>query len=255
MTIVQRNLDLTGKVAWVTGGKRAGQVTAKALAEQGADLVLSYRGSKDEARETAAEADALGVRTLVVQADVSNKESVERAVTEALKMFSEFHILVNMASVFHNVKLESITQDLWMDNVNAHIFGTFWPSQVLSQYMPSGSHIINITDRTSVGHVYSGYLPYVVTKAAVASMTRALAVELGPKGIFVNSIAPGPLVRPPHISPEEWKDIRDHSGVKFNVTDEMAMEQLALQVVQLASTTMTSSAEIPLDQGQNIRRE
>jgi 3-oxoacyl-[acyl-carrier protein] reductase len=243
---------LKGKTAWITGGKRVGHVVALALAELGVNLVLSYRSSREEASHTASEAGQLGVRTLTIQADVSDRENVVRAVDEARKTFPAFDILVNMASVFAPIKLADIRKGDMEANILAHLYGTLWPSQVISEYMPRGGHIINISDRTAVGHVYPEYLPYAVTKGSVASLTRALAVELGEKGIFVNDIAPGPIIKPPHISPKEWKEIREQSGVKYPVDDAEAMRQFALQVVHLSLTTMASGSTSALDQGQNL---
>ena len=86
MTLLERHLGrLKGQTAWITGGKRIGCTVALALAEQGVNLVLSYRGSQAEAEQTAAQARKLGVRAIAVQADVSSRESVREAVEKVLK--------------------------------------------------------------------------------------------------------------------------------------------------------------------------
>ena len=243
---------LRGKTAWITGGKRIGLVVAKALAEQGVNILVSYRSSREEADRIVRDARKLGVRALAVRADVSSRPELERAVEETSKTFPKIHILINMASVFKPTEFDEITAYDWDSNINAHILGTFWPSRLVVPRMPAGSHIINITDRTAVGRIYPKYLPYVATKQAVEGLTRALAVELAPKGIFVNAIAPGPILRPEDISPGEWDALRRKSKVRFPISDAEAVEQFALLVIYLSLITMTSGNIYSLDQGHNL---
>src|SRR3989344_5831307 len=151
-----------------------------------------------------------------------------------------------------NVSYRKSNEKDWIENFNAHVLGTFWPTQILSKIIPRGGHIINIADRTSIGKTYKGYLPYVVTKGAVASMTKALAVELAPKGIFVNAIAPGPILRPEDISKKDWQKIRKASPLKYLINDKKAVNQFAELVLYLSTVTMASGYVYPLDQGQNL---
>jgi NAD(P)-dependent dehydrogenase (short-subunit alcohol dehydrogenase family) len=244
--------NFKNKTVWINGGKRIGQTIAQRLAENGANIILSYRSSKEEAEKEIEKVKKLGVKTLLVKCDVSSKESVTEAVNEIKKKFKKVDILVNMASVFHPLKFDDVNLEDWEKNFSAHMLGTFWPTQVLSKIVPRGGHIINIADRTSLGKVYSGYLPYVVTKGAISSMTKALAVELAPKGIFVNAIAPGPILRPEDISKKDWQKIRDDSPMKYKITDIEAVNQFAELVLYLSSVTMASGYTYPLDQGQNL---
>jgi NAD(P)-dependent dehydrogenase (short-subunit alcohol dehydrogenase family) len=92
----------------------------------------------------------------------------------------------------------------------------------------------------------------VVTKAAVASMTRTMALEYAKKGLFVNAIAPGPILPPEDFPGDRWQRIRQRSPVKFPVSDEEAVEQFALLVLYLSLTTMTSGQIYPLDQAQSL---
>src|SRR3989344_1920571 len=184
--------SLKGKTVWITGGKRIGQEIAFVLAELGADLVVSYRSSGKEAKEIAQKAKRFKRKIIVVRCDISSRENVQKAAERIKKEFGRLDILILLASIFKPFKLKEIKDKDWDDNFSTHIKGTFWPIQLSLPLMPAGSHIITVADRTSIGEIYPGYLPYVVTKAAVAAMTRALAGELGPKGIFVNLVAPGP---------------------------------------------------------------
>ncbi len=245
--------SLKGKTAWITGGKRIGLAVARALAEQGVNIVVSYRSSKKEAELAVKISQKTGVKALAVQAEASSRPDMERAVREVSKKFPRIDILVNMASVFESVPFEKVTEKEMADNINAHILGTLWPSQMIVPRMPKGGHIINVADRTSEGKIYKGYLPYVVTKGAVWSLTKALAVELAPKGIFVNAVAPGPILRPASdVSIKEWEQLRRASPIKNQISDADAVDQFALLVLYLSLINMSSGNLYPLDQGHNL---
>ena len=249
------NKNLQNKTVWITGGKRIGQSVAEELASLGANIVASYRSSKQEAEELVEKAKIHGVKTHIIQCDVSNRESVVGAVEEIKKEFGQLDILILMASIFKPVKLEDVSDKDFQSNFDVHVKGTFWPIQLaLSEskgdlpLMKPGSHIITVSDRTALGKIYPGYLPYVVTKGAVADMTRALGVELGQKGIFINSIAPGPMLKPPDISDKEWQEIRDSSMIKYPITDDEAVREFVDTVVRLCFVR-SSGSTYPLDLG------
>ncbi|MEK7659328.1 MAG: SDR family oxidoreductase [Patescibacteria group bacterium] len=245
---MKNSANLKGKTVWITGGKRIGQEVAVDLAKLGADLVLSYRSSEKEARETAEKVKPLGSRVFIVQCDVGLRQSVSPAVKEIKKEFKKLDILILLASIFKQTKLEEIEEADWDANFSTHIKGTFWPIQLSLPLMPKGSHIITVADRTSIARIYPGYLPYVVTKTGVASMTRALAVELGSRGIFVNSIAPGPILKPNDISQKEWQKIRRSSIIKYPITDKEAVKEYIDTVIRLCSVR-SSGGIYPIDLG------
>jgi 3-oxoacyl-[acyl-carrier protein] reductase len=243
---------LKGQTAWITGGRRVGQTVARMLAECGTNVVVSYRSSAAQALETVGTARGLGVRALAVGADVSSRESVAAAVERVRAEFSEIDILVGMASVYKLTAIDEVNEADWDANIGAHILGTFWPAQLIVPMMPHGGHIVNVADITSIGRPQRRNLPYVVTKAAVAAMTREMALEYGSRGIFVNGLAPGPILPPDGFPAETWRHIRERSPVKVAVSDEEAVEQFALLVLYLCLTTMSSGHVYPLDQGQNL---
>ena len=237
-----------GKVAWITGSKRIGQEIAVALAKRGMNLVITYRSSQEEALLIVEKVKPYGVETLVLQADVSDRHSVEGAVSKIKEKFGELDLLILLASVFKPIQLSDINEKSWEENFSVHVKGSFWPIQFSAPIMPSGSHIITISDRTAIGRIYPGYLPYVVTKSAVAALTQALAVELGSKGIFINAIAPGPVLRPDDISEHEWQAIRDQSIIAHPLSDEEAVQEFVDTVLRL-STVRSSGSIYPLDFG------
>jgi NAD(P)-dependent dehydrogenase (short-subunit alcohol dehydrogenase family) len=253
VTLLEKHLEgLRGRTAWITGGRRIGRTVARLLGECGVNIVVSYRCSAKQALETVEEARRLGVRALAVEADVSSRESVTAAVEWVRTEFPVINILVNMASVYRLTEVDEITEADWDANIGVHILGTFWPVQMIVPLMPRGGHIVNVADVTSVGRPQRRALPYAVTKAAVAAMTREMALEYGSRGIFVNALAPGPIQPPEGFPSETWRRIRERSPVQFPVTDEDAVEQFALLVLYLCLTTMSSGHVYPLDQGQNL---
>jgi NAD(P)-dependent dehydrogenase (short-subunit alcohol dehydrogenase family) len=216
------------------------------------NLVLGHRGSDKASLESADAARQLGVRAMTVQADVSSRESVAAAVQTVRAEFPRIDILINMASVYRPTAIDAVTEKDWDANIGAHILGTFWQTQLIVPLMPVGGHIVNVADVTSIGRPQRGNLPYVVTKAAVAAMTREMALEYGDRGIFVNALAPGPILPPENFPADVWRRIRERSPVKYPVTDQEAVEQFALLVLYLCQTTMSSGHVYPLDQGQNL---
>ena len=167
---------------------------------------------------------------------------------EIKKQFKKIDVLVLMASVFYKTKLESINDGDLQKNFDVHVKGTFWPIQLSLSLMQKGSHIITVSDRTSLGITYSEYLPYIITKGTVMQMTKVLAVELGSREIFVNSIAPGPVLKPEGMPDEEWKKIRNYSIIKFPITDNEAVLEFAKLVLYL-STTRSTGGIYPLEFG------
>lgn len=233
--------NLKGKAVWVTGGKRIGQRVAEVLAQHGADIIISYNKSKNEAEEAQKKVKKFGVKAIILQCDVSSRQNVIKAVNEIKKHFKKIDVLVLMASIFEKADLMLIKENDFKRNFDVHVQGTFWPIRESLSIMPKGSHVITISDKTSIGNIYLNYLPYIVTKAAVASLTRALAVELGSKGIFINSIAPGPILKTEGLDERYWQSIRKSSIVKYPLTDREAVEEFAKLVLYLCTIRSTGN--------------
>ena len=240
--------NLKGKTAWITGGKRIGIKVAEVLAKHGANLVISYNSSKKEALEAASKAKKYSVKVFLIQVDVSSRKSVEDALDKIKKEFKKIDILVLMASIFNKMRLMDVTEKDLIDNFNVHVLGTFWAVQLGLSLIPKGGHVITVSDKTVLGKIYPDYFPYTITKGTVAYMTRALSYELAPKGIFINSIAPGPILKSENLSNEEWKLIRKESMINYPINDKEAVEEFAKLVLYL--TTVRSTGSIyPLDLG------
>lgn len=204
-------MNLRGKVAIVTGGKRIGRVVATALAERGMDLVLSYRGSRQEAEDTAADVVALGRRATIVAADVSRPDGGTTIVAHAVETFGRLDVLVNMASVYRSRAFEEITADDWDADLNVNLRSAFVCAHAAVPALRSagGGRIVNFSDwlaRSGRPH-YKGFTSYYTAKAGVVALTESLALELAQDQILVNAIAPGPILAPPDMSAEEVAEV------------------------------------------------
>ena len=183
---------LEGKVAVVTGASKGiGAVIARALADEGASVVVNYSSSKQGADRVVAEIAGRGGKAIAVQGDVSKQADIKRLFSEAKKTFGRLDILVNNAGVYELAPLEGVTEELFHKHFNLNVLGLLLTTKEAVTHMgPDGGSIINI------GSIASSLRPptsalYAATKAGVDAITGVLAKELGPRKIRVNSISPG----------------------------------------------------------------
>ena len=183
---------LKNKVAVVTGASKGiGAAIAKALASEGASVVVNYSSSKEGADRVVADIAAKGGNAVAVQGDVSKSKDVDRIFAETKKQFGSLDVLVNNAGIYEFSPLGEVTEDKFHRLFNTNVLGLLLASQQAANlFGPEGGSIINI------GSVVSRITPpgssiYSATKSAVDAVTGALARELGPKKIRVNSINPG----------------------------------------------------------------
>lgn len=200
-------MELTGRVALITGGRRLGAEVGTVLAKAGADVALVYNRSRGEADEAAAAVRDLGRRASVIQADVSQAADCARAVNTAVAELGRLDVLVNMASRYVAKPLAELTEADWDRQMHVDLRGAFLVSHAAVPMMKTtgGGRIIHFADwvARSGRPRYVGYLPYYVAKAGVIALTEALALELAPDRILVNAIAPGPIVAPPDMSSDD----------------------------------------------------
>jgi len=197
-------MDLHDRVVWVTGSaQRLGRAMALDLARRGANLVVHYNQSEAEARSAVAEIEALGRRAIMVQADLSDLDQIKGVVARIDEAFGRLDVLVNSAANFHRVKLEAIDEALWDASLNVNLKGPAFCALACVELMRRGGSgkIINFADWAGF-RPYRNYLPYLVSKGGVITLTKALALELAPE-IQVNAIAPGPVLPPEGASAAE----------------------------------------------------
>lgn len=200
-------MDLTNRVAVITGGKRIGAAVAVELARRGMDVALSYRRSRDEAEAAAAEIRAAGRRAALYRADLSKAGDAAGFVERAASELGRLDVLINMASVYAPVALDETDERVWDAVLDVDLKAAFICARAAIPYLRAagGGRIINFTDWVAASGRprYRSYLPYYVAKRAVIGLTEALALELAGDQILVNAIAPGPVLAPPGTSDEE----------------------------------------------------
>ncbi|UQA97256.1 SDR family oxidoreductase [Streptomyces halobius] len=184
---------LSGKVALVTGASRGiGAAIAQRLAADGAAVALTYSHSKDRAEEVAAGIRTAGGRATVVQADSGKDEDIAAAVDETVRSLGGLDILVNNAGGGTFGPVEELPIDNIDTMINVNIRGVVVGIREALRHLPEGGRIITIGSINADRIPFPGGSVYGMTKAAVAGLTRGLARELGPRGITVNNIQPGP---------------------------------------------------------------
>jgi 3-oxoacyl-[acyl-carrier protein] reductase len=182
---------LQGKVALVTGASKGiGAAIALELAAQGAAVAVNYSGSKAGAEKVVNEIKQAGGKAIVVQANVSDPDSIGPLINTVVKQLGPIDILVNNAGIYEFGPLEQITPEHFHKQFNLNVLGLLLVTQAaVAQFNPKGGSIINISsvvaDGTPNASVYSA------TKGAVDTISASLAQELGPKKIRVNSLNPG----------------------------------------------------------------
>jgi len=184
--------DLTGQVAIVTGTSRGlGQYFGRALAKAGADLVLTSR-KRDSLAAFEHEIQALGRRTVSLELDVRDLQSIERMVSAAHESFGRLDILVNNAGCNIRKPATDITWDDWNLVLDTNLRGSFFVAQAVARYMIPRNYgrIINIGSVTSVAG-YAGLAPYGASRGGMRQLTMSLAADWGKSGITVNCLAPG----------------------------------------------------------------
>jgi NAD(P)-dependent dehydrogenase (short-subunit alcohol dehydrogenase family) len=204
-------MELAGRVALITGGKRIGGVVATELARRGADVALVYRASRAEAEETAASVRGAGRRALAMQADLQDADACSRIVDETVDALGRLDVLINMASIYRRTPLDEVTLRDWDAQLAVDLRASWLCSQAAVPHMRRlrGGRIVNFSDwvARSGRPRYPGYLTYYVAKAGVTALTEALALELAADQILVNAIAPGPIVAPEGTSDEEFSAV------------------------------------------------
>lgn len=185
-------LELTGKTAVVIGGTSGiGRAISLGLAEAGADVVASAR-RQQQVDETAAEIESRGRKTLRLASDMQDRASLERLLKETVARLGKVDILVNSAGKIKRAPTLTFPEEEWRDIIDTNLTGTLRACQVFGAHMLERAYgrIINIASLNTFVAL-NEVAAYAASKAAVASLTRSLAVEWSKKGVVVNAIAPG----------------------------------------------------------------
>jgi 3-oxoacyl-[acyl-carrier protein] reductase/pteridine reductase len=241
-------LSLEGQVALVTGSaKRIGRSVALRLASEGANVVVNYRDSQDEAEEVGEQIAAMGRRAISIQADVSRKKDVTALFDAVEKEFGRMDILVNNAGMFFPAKFEELTEEQWDRILNTNLKSQFLCSQAAAPMLRRSGRgrIINFA---SLGGLlaWPAYTHYCVSKAGVIMLTRCLARALAPE-ITVNAIAPGTISFPGDV-PELAEDFIQRAPLKRTGTP----KDIEDTVVYLAQSGFVTGQVMVVDGGRSL---
>ncbi|MFZ1935125.1 MAG: SDR family oxidoreductase [Thermoguttaceae bacterium] len=244
----------TTKVALITGsGKhRIGNVVALALADRGYHIAIHYHHSAEEARQTVAEIERKGARAAAFRGDVADETDVARLFEETLTAFGRLDVLVAAAGVWQPKPLEDVTAEDVRRQFGVNTLGTFLCCQRAGLIMAGqaeGGAIVTLGD-WATARPYPGYAAYFVSKGAVPTLTRALAVELAQRNrlVRVNCIEPGPVMVPEDVSEHEVK-----GSIAGTLLKRLGQpENIAEAVVFLVENDYITGICLPVDGGRTI---
>ncbi|WP_431260324.1 glucose 1-dehydrogenase [Roseateles chitinivorans] len=186
---------LNNKVAIVTGASKGiGAGIARQFAKAGASVVINYSTSKDAAHALVGEINGAGGKAVAIQADFSKTADIQRLFEETKRIFGTLDVLVNNAGVYAFGPIEGATEQEFHREFNTNVLGVITATQEAAKYFgPNGGSIINISSIASIGFMPNSAI-YAASKSAVDAITRVTSVELAPRKIRVNTLAPGATI-------------------------------------------------------------
>ncbi|MBH8578088.1 3-oxoacyl-ACP reductase FabG [Nostocaceae cyanobacterium CENA369] len=188
------NYTLKNKRALVTGGSRGiGAAIVKRLATEGADVAFTYTNSPDRAKEIAEAVQALGVQALDIQANSAEASEVVAAVEQTVEKLGGIDILVNNAGVAQLTPIEDFTLADFDRTFAINVRAVFVATQAAVKHMQEGGRIINIGSTNAERVPFAGGSVYAMSKSALQGLVQGLARDLGPRGITINNVQPGPI--------------------------------------------------------------
>lgn len=186
--------QLSGKTILVTGGaRRVGRIFVLACARAGGDVVIHHGHSDEAAQQLEAEVAKLGQRAWSYKADLEDPLQVQELIAR-INVVTPLDCLVNSAAIFSSLSLESTSLEDWQKHLAINLTAPFLLSQAFAKQAPDGARIVNILDWRAL-RPGADHFPYTISKAALAAMTKSLAVSLAPK-ITVNGLALGAILPP-----------------------------------------------------------
>lgn len=188
---------LKNKIAIVTGGDSGiGRAISLAFAREGAKVIIIYLNESEDAKKTLELIEKENSEGLLIQGDIGSEDFCIEAIKTTVEKFGTIDILINNAGEQHTcTSITEITQDQLIRTFKTNVFGAFYMTKAALPHMKKGSSIINTTSITAY-HGNKDLIDYSSTKGALTSFTRSLALNLAPKGIRVNAVAPGPVWTP-----------------------------------------------------------
>jgi NAD(P)-dependent dehydrogenase (short-subunit alcohol dehydrogenase family) len=243
-------MDLSGRVALITGAaRRVGREIALALAQQGADLLIHYNRSGQEAHDTIHELRQLGVRAEAVRGNLGNPLDIERIFVELEAQFGRVDVLVNNASSFEPAPFLEMTVDQWNYAMGINLRAPFLCGQRAAHLMLArniGGVIINIADVAGVVP-WVRYPQHSVSKAGLLMLTKVMAKSLGPL-IRVNAVVPGPVLKPGDMPQHTWERI----GEDLPLFRTGSPENVAQAVMAIVENDFMTGSVLTVDGGDSL---
>ncbi|MFB4250744.1 3-oxoacyl-ACP reductase family protein [Pseudomonas idahonensis] len=186
--------NLSGKVALIQGGSRGiGAAIVERLAAEGASVAFTYVSSASKAKALQDSIIAKGGKALAIQADSADADAIREAVQRTAQAFGRLDILVNNAGVLAMAPLDEFKLEDFDQTLAINVRSVFIATQEAARHMGDGGRIINIGSTNAERMPFAGGGPYAMSKAALVGLTKGLARDLGPRGITINNVQPGPV--------------------------------------------------------------
>ena len=211
-------MNLHGKTILITGGRRIGAKLARQLAERGANIAFSYLTSHDVMHAVADECRRIGVRAETFRADLRSADEAKQLVEWTVATFGSVDVLVNLTSIYTRTPFATLRPEDYEAMLTANLTAPYWVAVAAARAMQTQpiinglqGKIIHFTD-WAVDRPYRDFLPYLIAKGGLVTLTKALAVELAPT-ITVNAVAPGTVEPSPGLSESKLQQIRESSAL------------------------------------------
>jgi 3-oxoacyl-[acyl-carrier protein] reductase len=244
-----RMANIDGKVALVTGGSRGiGAATAIRLAQEGADVALTYNQSPERAAEVVDQIKAAGRRALAIQADSASADAVTAAVEQTVAEFGRLDILVNNAGTAAFGPIGDLRLEDFEHVLNVNVRGSFVAAKAASAHLVEGGRIITIGSCAATRVTGPGYTLYSLSKTALIGLTKGLARDLGPRGVTANLIHPGPIDTEMNPADSPMAD-ENRSHVALGTYGEAWDVAAAVAYLASADGRYVTGAEIAVDGG------
>ena len=245
-------LSLAGKGAIIVGTRRIGAAVTERLAREGVRPAIVYRNSRDDAERLRSSVAPLVDRSCVIQGDLTVEDDVKRIVSEADDTLGDISFCVNLASDYPRTPLAALDAVAWDKGMaaakGAYLLALHSARRMMANAGPTRGHILLFGDWAAQETPYEDFLPYLTGKAAVLFMTRGFALELAPQGILVNSISPGPTMRPADLSQEVW----DQALQSAPLRRESSADDIAEIVATLLKLETVTGQDTRVDSGRHL---
>jgi NAD(P)-dependent dehydrogenase (short-subunit alcohol dehydrogenase family) len=233
--------------ALVTGGaRRIGRAIVLALARRGHDVAIHHRESKDDAEAVASEVRALGCRSIVVAADLTDEAAVRALVPAATAALGPLSVLVNNASVFEDDRVGALSRETWDRHIETNLRAPLVLAEAFATQAPDGSAIVNLLDQR-VLKPDPRFVSYAISRNGLWWATRTLAQALAPR-IRVNGVGPGPTLKSIHQSDADFQA----EAAAVPLGHGASPDEIAEAVLYLVQARSVTGQMIAVDGGQHL---